>query len=224
MRALGTLAALAAMLALGAASASAASGDGLAAARAGTAKFHSNAAAQAAGYGLLVDAAGIACIDNPAGGMGIHYVNGALVGDDRVDAATPELVVYEPEKNGKLRLVAAEYVVFQDAWDATHTSAPALFGQEFELVGGRQPLRAPAVLRAARLAVEAQPGGHVRRLEPEGHLPVRSARWRGDPAAPPVSQRAQGDEPAAGARERRPGRAAAGPLSVRSGGGSTVRT
>ena len=66
--------------------------------------------------------------------MGIHYVNGALVGDDRVNAATPELVVYEPEKNGRLRLVAAEYVVFQDAWDATHTSAPELFGQEFELV------------------------------------------------------------------------------------------
>ena len=117
-----------------AASASAAAGDGLAAARAGTAKFHSNAAAQAAGYGLLVDAAGIACIDNPAGGMGIHYVNGALVGDGKVNAATPELVVYEPAANGRLRLVAAEYVVFQAAWDAKHTSAPELFGQEFELV------------------------------------------------------------------------------------------
>jgi len=134
MRALATLAALAAMLALGAASASAAPGDGLAAARAGTAKFHSNAAAQAAGYGLLVDAAGIACIDNPAGGIGIHYVNGALVGDDKVNAGTPELVVYEPTENGRLRLVAAEYVVFQAAWDAEHDSAPELFGEEFELV------------------------------------------------------------------------------------------
>ena len=134
MRALATVAALAAMLALGAASASAASGDGLAAARAGTAKFHSNAAAQSAGYGLLVDAAGIACIDNPAGGMGIHYVNGALVGDDKLNAATPELVVYEPTENGRLRLVAAEYVVFQAAWEAEHGSAPELFGQEFELV------------------------------------------------------------------------------------------
>ena len=89
MRALAAVTALAIVLGLGAASASAASGDGLAAARAGTAKFHSNAAAQADGYGLLVDAAGIACIDNPAGGMGIHYVNGALVGDGRVNAATP---------------------------------------------------------------------------------------------------------------------------------------
>jgi hypothetical protein len=66
--------------------------------------------------------------------MGIHYVNGTLVSDDEVVAGTPELVVYEPTKNGRLRLVAAEYVVFQAAWDATHTSPPELFGREFELV------------------------------------------------------------------------------------------
>jgi hypothetical protein len=123
---------LAAALGLGAATASAQ--GGLAAARADTAPLHSNATAQAAGYGLLVDAAGIACIDNPAGGMGVHYVNGALVADDKVNAATPELVVYEPTGNGRLRLVAAEYVVFQAAWDATHSAPPELFGQEFELV------------------------------------------------------------------------------------------
>ena len=129
----GLVAAVVALLGLGAATASA--DDGLAAARAGTAKFHSNAAAQAAGYGLLVDAAGIACIDKPgAGGMGIHYVNGTLVGDDKVRARSPELVVYEPTPNGRLQLVAAEYVVFQSAWDAKHSSPPELFGQEFELV------------------------------------------------------------------------------------------
>jgi hypothetical protein len=112
------------------AAAAAAHGD-IAAARAATAKFHH----QHEGYGLLTDAAGIACIDNPGvGGMGIHYVNSTLVGDDRVDATTPELVVYEPQRNGRLRLVAAEYVVFQDAWDAHHAAPPELFGQEFELV------------------------------------------------------------------------------------------
>jgi hypothetical protein len=131
------LAAVAAVLAatLGPGAASAFADGGLAAARAGTAPLHSNAAAQAAGYGLLVDAAGIACIDRPGeGGMGIHYVNGALVGDDDVVAGAPELVVYEPTENGRLRLVAAEYVVFQAAWDATHASPPELFGREFELV------------------------------------------------------------------------------------------
>jgi hypothetical protein len=105
------------------------------AARAATAKYHQHARVLADGYGLLTDAAGVACIDHPTdGGMGIHFVNGALVGDDKVDATTPELLVYEPTKNGRLQLVAAEYVVFQAAWDAHHSSAPELYGRELELV------------------------------------------------------------------------------------------
>jgi hypothetical protein len=105
--------------------------DDLAAARAATARYHN----AHPGYSLLTDAAGIACIDNPGeGGMGIHYVNSALVGDGKVSAATPELVVYEPLAGGRQRLVAAEYVVLQAAWDAQHDEAPELFGREFELV------------------------------------------------------------------------------------------
>ena len=126
-----------------------------------------------AGYSLLTDAAGIACIDNPAGGMGIHYVNGALVADGDVSAATPELVVYEPLANGRQRLVAAEYVVFQDAWDAKHDRGARAVRPRVRARRGRQPLRPPAVLRAARLAVEAQPGRHVRRLEPARQLRER---------------------------------------------------
>jgi hypothetical protein len=67
--------------------------------------------------------------------MGIHYVNGGLVGDDAVNPERPEALVYEPARNGRLRLVAAEYIVFQSAWDATHSTPPSLFGEEFELVG-----------------------------------------------------------------------------------------
>lgn len=117
------------------AAAAAAHPDGLSTARAATAGYHELTVAKAAGYGLLIDAAGIACIDNPGvGAMGIHYVNGALVGDAAVDAATPEALVYEPKPNGRLRLVAVEYVVFQTAWDAAHGAPPSLFGQQFELV------------------------------------------------------------------------------------------
>ena len=89
------------------------------------------------GYGLFKDAAGIACIAMPpmpgmaGGAMGIHFVNGAYVGTTEVDPAKPEALVYEPEGNGKLRLVALEYVTFQAAWDATHSSPPSLFGQTF---------------------------------------------------------------------------------------------
>ena len=102
-----------------------------------TARFHDLDRAKAAGYGLFTDAQGIACIEmapmpGMAGGaMGIHYVKGALVGDGDVNASTPEAVIYEPEKNGQMRLVALEYVVLKADWDAKHSSPPLLFGQEF---------------------------------------------------------------------------------------------
>jgi hypothetical protein len=109
-------------------------GDGLDQAKNTLAQFRSLPVADGAGYKLLLDAQGIACIDLPGtGGMGVHYVRGALVGDATVDAMTPEAVVYEPDARGRMRLVAAEYVVFQDAWDAQHDTKPSLFGQTFTL-------------------------------------------------------------------------------------------
>ena len=88
----------------------------LSTARAATAGFHNNAAVVAAGYGEFRDAQGIACIEQfGAGGMGIHYASLALVVDPAINAATPEALVYEPEPNGRLRLVAAEYIVFQES-------------------------------------------------------------------------------------------------------------
>lgn len=128
---LGAAASAAVLLAGASAAPAATGGTSVAAARAAIATHHN----QHEGYGLLTDAAGIACIDKAGeGGMGIHYVDGDLVADGKVDATTPELLVYEPQRNGRLRLVAAEYVVFQDAWDATHDAPPVLFGQELELV------------------------------------------------------------------------------------------
>ncbi len=109
--------------------------NGLSTARAATAGYHNLDAALDAGYERFVDAQGIACIDNPGvGAMGIHYAKGALVGDAAVDAAKPEALVYEPRANGRLRLVANEYIVFQDAWDAVHSAPPSLFGRQFEAV------------------------------------------------------------------------------------------
>lgn len=106
----------------------------------GTARYHDINSATAAGYGEFKDAQGIACIDKPgAGGMGIHYVS-AGVEDTVLDPATPEALVYEPQPNGKLRLVAVEYIVFKEAWDMLHNSPPSLFGQQFnEMPGGKLP-------------------------------------------------------------------------------------
>jgi len=105
----------------------------LASVRGATAHFHDLTTAESAGYTLLKDAAGIACIDNPGvGAMGVHYVNGALVGSGTIDALRPQALVYEPNDD-ELHLVAVEYVVFQAVWDAAHTAPPTLFGQTFML-------------------------------------------------------------------------------------------
>ena len=42
--------------------------------------------------------------------MGIHYVNGAYLKDDAVDLNKPEAVMYEPMPDGKLALIAVEYI------------------------------------------------------------------------------------------------------------------
>jgi hypothetical protein len=127
--------ALAAGAALLGAQGASAQSVGVSTARAATAAFHDISVARAAGWSFeLHDLAGLACIDNTAGGMGIHYVNGALVGDGTIDARTPEAVIYAPAADGSMRLVAVEYVVIRADWDATHASPPALFGQTFELV------------------------------------------------------------------------------------------
>ncbi len=55
-----------------------------------TQPYQSLKAAKADGYGKLKDAEGIACIDMPGeGGMGVHFVNGDLVGDAEVVGDTP---------------------------------------------------------------------------------------------------------------------------------------
>jgi hypothetical protein len=104
-----------------------------AAAKEATERFKDVSVAKAAGYGEFLDANGIACIDNPGvGAMGIHYVNGALVGDDVLDPTRPEALVYDPRGSRNLKLVALEYIVFKDVWDATHLEPPTMFGRQFD--------------------------------------------------------------------------------------------
>jgi hypothetical protein len=83
--------------------------------------------AENAGYSLL-----FGCVSGPDwGAMGLHYVNMPLVMDGQIDATRPEIVLYEPLANGRVRLVGADYLVLADAWDETHPNAPELMGQKF---------------------------------------------------------------------------------------------
>ncbi len=75
------------------------------------------------------------CISGPErGAMGVHYINGALVGDGEVDATKPEALIYEP-RNGAMRLVGVEFIVDANAWMSKHNSPPMLEGQAFQFVG-----------------------------------------------------------------------------------------
>ena len=97
-----------------------------------TASFRDFDGIEAAGYSKFLD-----CFQNQdVGGMGQHYVNGDLAGDDVLDPMKPEALVYEPTEDGQMNLVAFEYLVFADTWDPNNTGreAPELFDQPFHLI------------------------------------------------------------------------------------------
>jgi hypothetical protein len=145
-------------------------GSDLAAARRATANYHRVSVAENAGYAEFRDANGIACIDNlPAGAMGVHYVNGSYVGDTTLDPTTPEAVVYEPMANGRLRLVALEYIVFQAAWDAEHSSPPELFGHELMLVPAPNRFGIPAFYQLHAWIWKDNPSGMFEMWNPRVH-------------------------------------------------------
>ncbi len=104
--------------------------------RAATAQFHRVEAALDAGYesfkiddsteglGLPGDPT---CFDHPVeGGMGVHYVKDI---DGTIIPNEPEAMVYEIAQNGKLRLVAVEYII--PTTEEMKQHPPTLFGHEF---------------------------------------------------------------------------------------------
>jgi hypothetical protein len=84
------------------------------------------------------------CVSGPnQGAMGVHYVNEALIKDGVLDARRPEVLVYEPREGG-LRLVAVEFFVDAEQWDAANTAPPVISGQHLNYVGAPNRLRMPA--------------------------------------------------------------------------------
>jgi hypothetical protein len=76
----------------------------------------------------------LGCVSGPDhGAMGVHYVNGALVGDGEIDASRPEALIYEPWE-GRMRLAGVEFIVDAATWLAHHDDPPVLEGQVFQLV------------------------------------------------------------------------------------------
>jgi hypothetical protein len=122
--------------------------------RQATAQFKDVKAAEAAGYALLHG-----CVSGPQdGAMGIHFANGGLVGDGALDAPHPEALLYEP-KDGNLQLVAVEYVVIAEAWNAKHQTPPVLMGQLFNYVGAPNRFGLPAFYELHVWAWKSNPSG-----------------------------------------------------------------
>ena len=105
-------------------------GRELAQVRQATAKYHNVRAAIADGYQPTDE-----CVESPAGGMGFHYVNPALMGDPALDPRRPEVLLYAPSGNG-VKLVGVEWIKLfshdPNAVPPSGTPLPALFGQTFE--------------------------------------------------------------------------------------------
>jgi hypothetical protein len=109
--------------------AGAAADDELQAAKAASGRYHSVEQALKDGYSGV----GEPCVASPAGAMGIHYVNGPLMGDDAIDPLRPEILLYIPGEDGKLKLIGVEYFKVDADQDlGTADDRPSVFGQPFD--------------------------------------------------------------------------------------------
>jgi hypothetical protein len=115
--------------------------DELAQVRRATARFHRVEAAIAAGYELgWVNGSGMriltGCVSHPtAGAMGYHYFNAELMADNSVDALQPEALVYASAPNGRLKLVAVEWVVRGPNTNPPGVpTAPSVLGMEMHIL------------------------------------------------------------------------------------------
>jgi hypothetical protein len=85
--------------------------------------FQDFAAAQAAGYNSAITPC---WYHRENGGQGLHYGRTDLI-DGTVTALEPELVMYEPQADGSLQLLAVEYIVPFAQW--TSETPPTVMGE-----------------------------------------------------------------------------------------------
>ena len=120
----------------------------LAALRDATSRFQDVSQAVAEGYTAPVPAA---CVETPAGAMGVHSVNAAYAQSQTIDPMKPANLLYLPQPGGGFKLGGVEYSqtvllrnpdtgaiapwVLQTPWPATYqivNPAPTVFGQTFD--------------------------------------------------------------------------------------------
>jgi hypothetical protein len=79
------------------------------------------------------------------GAMGLHYVNDTLVGNGIVDVNHPQIILYEAQPDGSVKLTGADYLVIASAWDEKHPGvSPQLMGQIFHYFSSPNRFGLPA--------------------------------------------------------------------------------
>ncbi|HET9801965.1 MAG TPA: hypothetical protein VFP96_01890, partial [Candidatus Acidoferrum sp.] len=122
-----------------------------------TERFKDPAAAEKEGYSLL-----FGCVSGPdSGAMGLHYVNLDLVGAGIIDPTRPQIVIYEPMPDGKLKLIGADFLVIASQWDKAHPGqgAPQLMGQLFHYFESPNRFGLPAFYTLHIWAWKENPNG-----------------------------------------------------------------
>jgi hypothetical protein len=98
--------------------------------RESTERFKDVAEAEREGYVLS-----FGCVSGPdQGAMGLHFINMELVGKGAIDPAKPQIILYEPTEDGRLKLTGADFLVDAQQWDSDKTHKPGppeLVGQLF---------------------------------------------------------------------------------------------
>jgi len=111
---------------------------------------------------------GFGCVTGPdKGAMGLHYINQDLLGKGEVDVMHPQIVIYEPQADGHLKLIGADYLVFADKWDAApnhkdangNVIAPKLMGQLFHYFESPNRFALPAFYTLHVWAWKENPDG-----------------------------------------------------------------
>jgi hypothetical protein len=128
----------------------------LATVREATARFQDVRAAEAEGYSLL-----FGCVTGPdAGAMGLHYVNLSLVAKNELDPRTPQIIIYEPTPDGRVKLTGADFLVLAADWDKAHPGQPPeLMGQLFHYFEAPNRFGLPAFYTLHVWAWKENPNG-----------------------------------------------------------------
>lgn len=71
-------------------------------------RFKDVAAAVSEGYAPIPCTSGV-----DGGAMGVHFVNAKYLKDEIPDIRRPQAVMYEPAADGKMALIAVEYITFK---------------------------------------------------------------------------------------------------------------